>query len=196
MYYISFLMYQRRKPKTERPVSNKVVAIPVITFFGILLFAIIIVTPYGLVLFNLLLGRPVYGVVMTYDLTPYYYSGQVLVKVNFIFNLTISNQPIDTILYHRASIEVVGQNTQLDVNPLNFQFNIPTHIYTGQPQNQISLYDYTFTFNDNKLRRITVYLLDFDASVRKEVFVDIQGSYTINGQTLSYQTGAVLKVDI
>jgi len=183
------------KKSRQKPVSNKVLIAPVAVFICILLFTVIIISHAGLVFFNVLFGRPIYGVIITYDLQPYYYTGKMLVKVGFNFNLTLSKQPIETIL-HRDNVQVVGQNPQLDVNALNFELQVPIHIYTGRPQAQTPLYDNTFIFNDNKLRQITVYLLDFDVLQHQEVYVEIKGKCTINGEVISYESGEVLKVGV
>jgi hypothetical protein len=175
--------------------GNKVLLAPAAVFIAVLLFAVIIINHAGLVFFNVLFGRQVYGVTATYDLTSYYYGGKTLVKVTFTFNLTIARQPLETI-YRRDVVAVIGTSSKLDVNALTFTLNIPLHVYTGQPQQQIPLYDNTFTFHDNKLRQITVWLLDFDPAQHKEVFVEIKGTYTINGEDLTYESGAVLKVGI
>lgn len=182
--------------KNQPHASNKVLIAPVVAFLGVVLFTLVIINNFGLVLFNVMFGRPVYAVDMTYDFAPYYYSGETLIKVTFSFQLIKPKQPIDTIL-RQTLIQVVGQQSQLDVSPGRFQFNIPVHIYTGQPQSQIGLFDATFTYNDNKLREITVYLPSFDPTGQpnqQQVFVEIHGSYELNGQTYSYDAGAVLKI--
>lgn len=177
---------------------DKVLLVPVAVFIVVVLFALVIINNFGLILFNVMFGRPVYAVDMTYNFTPYYYNGQTLIKVEFNFQLVKPKQPIETIL-HSTSITVIGQATQLDVNGLNFRFNIPVHIYTGQPQSQIGLYDTTFTYNDNLLRDITIYLPQFNpsgSSSQQQLFVEIHGSYELNGQTYNYDAGAALKVDL
>jgi hypothetical protein len=182
--------------KGQSHASNKVLIFPVAMFLGVVLFSVVIVNNLGLIVFNVMFGRPVYAVDMTYNFEPYYYSGQTLVKVSFNFQLTRPKQPIETIL-HQTVVQVVGQQTQLDVSSATFQFNIPVHIYTGQPQSQIKLYDGTFTYNDNKLREITIYLPNFDPTGKpnqEQVFVEIHGSYELNGQTYNYDAGAVLKI--
>jgi hypothetical protein len=180
--------------KSRQKPSNKVLIAPVAVFISILLFTVLLIGHAGLVFFNVLFGRPIYGVIITYDLQPYYY-GKMLVKMGFTFNLTLSDQPIETILY-RDDIQVVGQNPQLDVSALNFELRIPIHIYTGRPQAQIPLYDNTFIFNDNKLRQITVYLLDFDVLQHQEVYVEIKGTCTINDEVVPYESGEMLTVGI
>jgi hypothetical protein len=177
--------------------SNKVLIAPALLLIGIALFTMVILTDAGLVLFNVVFGRPVYAVEMTYAFNPYYESGQTLIKVTFNFQLVKPKESIETALSEYA-VQVVGQEMQLDVSqPGSFQFNIPVHIYTGQPQSQIGLYDRTFTYTDNNLRQITIYLPNFDPAGQpdqQQLFVEIRGSYTLNSQQYTYDAGGTLKV--
>lgn len=180
------------KSKNER--RKRSLWMPITLLVVVFFFAVTLSDNLGMTLFNIVLGNDVNAVIIRYNSYSVYSYGETSMKFNFNFFLVQTRQPIETVL-QRMKVSSTP-NYQVDVTENDvFKLSFTATIFVGDVHNRKQLFSHTFTYADPSNREITIYLNDLNTAVYNEVFVEVSGSYELNGKTVPFEAGATLQVE-
>ena len=180
-----------RKKQVSTPSSRSLVA-PILLLGLIASFAL--TESFFLSLFNLMMGNEVYATTVSCNPLPVTVNGQTSLKFMFDFDIEKMKAPIETIRTNFEINEVPGYHIDL-TEPVTVTLGITIYVGGVQSWNRKNLFSYTFVFEDAKSRAITIYLLNLNSAYYKTVYVEVDGSYSLDGLEVPFIAGGTLNIE-
>ena len=156
--------------------EKRLVIYAVALFLAILVLGVLMLGDFGLLFFNLLFGRRTYAIDI-YCVPKADFSGGKLSSVSFSFDIRLIKEGIavEALLTGYRVKELNGEN-------LAVPWRLHVFVYV---MNRVKLFDGWITFDDLNPKLVTIYLRNLPLEAR-QVYVEIEGSYTLNGEEIAF----------
>jgi hypothetical protein len=156
--------------------EKRLVAYAVCLFLTVLAVGLVMLGDAGLRFFNILFGWDAYALEIRCQPRPDYAAGKII-SVGFNFDIRLTREKI--------AVEALSTGYRVkELSGENLAVSWKLHVF-AYALNRVKLYDRTFTFDTLNPRLIIVYLRDIPAEAR-QVCVEIDGSYTLNGEEIMF----------
>ena len=156
--------------------EKRLVAYAVCLFLIVLAVGLVMLGEVGLRFFNILFGWDAYALEIYCQPRPDYAAGKIIgVGFNFDIRLIREKVAVEALLTSCHVKELSGEN-------LAVSWKLHVFVYA---LNRVRLCDRTFAFDTLNPRLIIVYLRNIPAEAR-QVYVEIDGSYTLNGEEITF----------